>query len=73
MEMHKDAEFVTFDQLFNHYDGVSEEFYKKVRERIKGIPIEMYWDMFSEEDHAMINKALDNQWEPHFGQENLEN
>jgi len=32
-----------------------------------------FWDKFSEEQQAMINKALENQWEPHFGYEILEN
>ncbi len=38
-----------------------------------GTLIDEHWDKFTEDEQAMINKALDNQIEPHFGQENLEN
>ena len=73
MQMHETAEFVSLNQLLNHYDGVSESLATAVQNIIDETIIGDHWDKFSEEQQAMINKALDNQWEPHFGQENLEN
>lgn len=34
-----------------------------------GTLIDEHWDKFTEDEQAMINKALDNQLEPHSGQD----
>ena len=82
-KMNEKAEWVTLSQLVNHYDGLSESLVDKIKDVFYAqLPtkaeydqmfVSNFWDKFSEEQQSMINKALDNQWEPHFGYENLEN
>ena len=82
-KMNEKAEWVTLSQLVNHYDGLSESLVDKIQDVFYAqLPtkseydqmfVSNFWDKFSEEQQAMINKALENQWEPHFGYEILEN
>ena len=82
-KMNEKAEFVTLGQLVNHYDGLSKSLVDKIQDIFYAqLPtkaernqmfVSNFWDKFSEEQQSMINKALENQWEPHFEYENLGN